>query len=413
MKYLFIVTESASANGICTLAVMKELAREAEIFCITNREPGMRGEFRRDGIHWQTVKPRLVYRMGALLSRRDILPLRWLRFVLDRAKLVLTLPVWPLHSLLYARRIERAARRLCRREKIDCIVPVYSQIDTLIAAARIKKRHPQVLYVPYFLDSLSGGYGLRIFSPKQTVKRGLAWERKLLKNADRIIAMESSRGHHRHHSAGESYYSRMVFLDLPLLGEPIQTEPVLDPEKRNLVYVGTMPRGIRSPEYLLNVYRHLRGENYRFWFVGCEDCPSLTEAAKRDGRIRLAGRCSHRQALAYEAGAAALVNIGSRNPGMTPSKLFEYLSFGKPIISTAGSEEEPCRGYLQKYPAALILDENQRDFEAAARRLEAFLEQAASVEPEQVRRLYVENTPQATAAFLRSCAYEDPAHQLS
>lgn len=409
MKYLFIVTESLSANGICTQAVMERLAEKHEVYCITNREWDMPERFEKNGIHYRTVKPRWVYVISSMLVRRELTEgqkklWRMLQYVMDRAKLVLSLGSWPLLSPAYARRIEKTARRLCREVGIGCIVPIYTQIDTLIAASRIKKDHPGIFYIPYFLDSLSGGYGLRLFTPEQTRQKGLAWERRLLPRADRIIAMESSRTHHAQYSAGESYFDRIAYFDLPLLrcDPPDAGAPLMDREKCNLVYVGTLPGGIRSPEFLLKVFRHLEGDHYQFWFVGTSDCAALNEAAERDPRIHVVGRCAHETALQYEAQADVLVNIGNTNPNMTPSKIFEYMSFGKPILSTMAVAGEPSCRYLEKYPLTLLLDETEQDFFRIAGQVADFLDHSAgqSIDLNLVRETFYQNTPDALASFL-------------
>lgn len=409
MNYLFIVTESLSANGICTHAVMERLAENHGVYCITNREWGMPERFEKNSVNYLTVRPRYVYAIGSMLARREMPEgkrklWRKLQFVMDRAKLVLSLGSWPLLSPAYARRIETVARRLCREADIGCIVPVYTQIDTLIAANRIKKDHPEVFYIPYFLDALSGGYGLRVFTQEKTRQKGLAWERRLLPNADRIIAMESSRPHHEKYSACEPYFDRIAYFDLPLLRRdpPAAGEPLMNREKCNLVYVGTLPGGIRSPEYLLKVFGHLEGDQYRFWFVGTSDCAALNEAAARDPRIHVVGRCPHELALRYEAQADVLVNIGNTNPNMTPSKIFEYLSFGKPILSTTAVAGEPSLRYLEKYPLALVLDENEADIARTAGQVAAFLERCGgqTADPEWIRTTYYHNTPDALASFL-------------
>lgn len=409
MKYLFIVTESLSANGICTQAVMERLAAEHEVYCITNREWGMPERFERNGITYLTVKPRWVYAIGSMLARRELRPgpkKLWqkLQFVMDRAKLVLCLGCWPLLSPAYARRIEKTARRLCREADIGCIVPIYTQIDTLIAASRIKKDHPELFYIPYFLDSLSGGYGLRLFTPEQTRQKGLRWERRLLPCADRIIAMESSREHHERYSTGEPYYDRIAYFDLPLLrcDPPAAGAALMDAGKCNLVYVGTLPGGIRSPEYLLKVFGRMEGAQYQFWFVGTSDCAILNEAAARDSRIHVVGRCAHEVALQYEAQADVLVNIGNSNPNMTPSKIFEYMSFGKPILSTMAVAGEPSRRYLEKYPLALVLDETEQDISRTAGEVTDFLAHSAGQRTDltRIRETFYQNTPDALASFL-------------
>ncbi len=410
MRYLFLVTELHSANGICTKLVMDTLAQEHEVYCITNREYGQKDHFQIGEVSYQTVRPRLVYRMESYMTngapslavRKKVAVAH--KFI-NKGKLLMTVYSWPLISKSFANRLYLVAEKLCREKQIDCVIPVYTQIDTLIAANRLKKQYGHIRYVPYFLDALSGGYGPRYFSQDWIRNRGLQWERKLLVRADHIIMMESSREHHACYSVAEPYYGKMHFLDLPLLQDvpaPCGQKPLLDEHRINLVYVGTLPGGIRSPEFLLQVFRHLEGEEWAFTFVGSTDCLPLNEAARSDVRIRVVGRCDHDTALQYLAQADVLINIGNTNPNMTPSKIFEYMSFGKPIVSTQAVEQEPSRRYLERYPKALILDESM-SAEEAAMKIREFVRscQGQTIDVEQVRQMFYANTPDAMVAFLK------------
>jgi glycosyltransferase involved in cell wall biosynthesis len=383
---------------------MEKLARNREVFCVTNREYGGPSQYEQNNIRYYTVKPRLVYRLESRIAHAaphkrllgKLIPL------INKPKLLLTVGIWPLISPTYANRIYRQAIRLCKEEKINCIVPVYTQIDTLIAAKRVKKKLKKIRIVPYFLDSLSGGYGPRYFTREQICRRGLKWESKLLPWADQIIVMESSRAHHETYSTNAPYFDKLRYFDLPLLRtEPVEPgEPLMDPEKRNMVYVGTLPGGIRSPEYVLEVFRHLQGDEWQLWFIGSSGCAALNTAADSDDRIHVVGRVPHELALRYEAQAHMLINIGNTNPYMTPSKIFEYMSFGKPILSTMAVTGEPSRSYLERYPEALILDERTDAPVCAAQRLEDFAKEAHPVDMGQVLDRFYYNTPDAFADFL-------------
>ncbi len=412
MKYLFIVTEAESANGICAKAVMRQLSQDNEVYCITNREYGSPGVYEEASVKYFTVKPRLVYRLSSRMAYGNLSGVeskvyRLAYAAMNKAKLLLTVGMWPLISPAYANRIYRLAKKLCAEHGVDCIVPIYTQIDTLIAANRVKKRMPHIKYIPYFLDALSGGYGPRYFSENRIRSRGLRWEHRLLPLADRIIAMQSSYPHHKRYSADAPYYERISFFDLPLLNPPAEAEApqrLMDPQKINLAYVGTLPGGIRSPAYILRVFSRLQGEQWQLYFVGDSACKLLQTAAKTDERIHIVGRCDHATAMQYEMQADALVNIGNTNPNMTPSKIFEYMSIKKPIVSTAAIEDEPSKQYLRRYPAALILDENDQNVQSAAEQLEGFVSayRGAILDGEEIRRTFYQNTPEAVAVFLRS-----------
>ena len=143
---LFIVTEINSANGICSKAVMNELSSDGyRVLCLSNEERELpKGHYTKDNIDFYTVKPRLVYRLENYLNtmgngmKKKLLAC--FTMLLNKSKLFLSIPSWPLISLLYSYRIYKKAKDLCKTENVDVIIPVYTKVDALIAAEIIKKK---------------------------------------------------------------------------------------------------------------------------------------------------------------------------------------------------------------------------------------------------------------------------------
>lgn len=405
---LFLVTESRSANGICTHAVMKEFVQNGHsVYCITNHEYGGKREYEKDGVSYYTVKPRVCYQITSMLenhkdiSERKKAFLQRLHFLLSKSKLILTCPLWPLISPLYAERIYSKAKRICAEKDIDAIIPVYTQIDTLIAAKKIKERNYNISFIPYFLDSLSGGYGPKVFSQDWTIKRGIRWERKLLPIADSIIMMQSSREHYKKCCSAEKYYPKICFLDLPLFCPQVQhgecTPNFRVKDTVELLFVGTIPAHIRPPQYFMDLFSELKDENLRLTIIGSSTCDEyLQDEARKDPRIKLIPFVSHEDALNAMASADILINLGNNNVHMTPSKIFEYMSFGKPIISTAPIPDEPSIHYLEKYPNSCIVDYSL-PLEQNVEKVTAFIRNSRDkvVLAEDIAEQFYLNTPKA------------------
>lgn len=359
-KYLFIVTEIESANGICCLNVMNEIKKEGnEVYCITNYD----GEktYKKNEINFFTVKPRLNYVFNRLSRKIENKFLRRLFLMcitlINKFKLLLSVGTWPLISPLYSYRIYRMAKKIVKEYNIDCIIPVYSQIDTLIAANIIKKNNDNIVYIPYFLDALSGGYGPRMFSDNWVINRGLKWEKKLLSNADIIIMMESVRNYYDKIKDKISYYDKIFFVDLPLLNEVNLKNGKKKDNNIIILYAGSLPSGIRNPEYFINLFSRIKSKNINLYFIGTKDCEIINNAALKDNRIKIIGKIPYDEVSEYEECADILLNIGNTNENMTPSKIFEYMSYKKPIISTCPIENEPCINYLNKYKLTYFVKE--------------------------------------------------------
>lgn len=393
MNILLLVTELNSANGICAQGVMREMVSRGDtVYCLTNQEKhcGLN-----KAIRYYYVKPRLVYRLLNGSGNRKIE--KTIGLFLNKVKLAISYPTWPLISQSYARRIYRAAKAICKENNIDMIIPIYTQIDTLIAANRIKTEMPDIRYIPYFLDSLSGGYGPKCFSKEWVICRGIKWEKKLLPLADKIIMMESSRSHYEKYCAEESYFKKIIFLDLPLISQPKEIiAQKQDSDIIELLYIGSIPAHIRNPEPFLKVFQQTKNERYRLSIVGTSTCGGvLSEYAESDSRIILGNPISHDEAMKRVADAAILVNFGNNIKEMTPSKIFEYMSYGKPIISTMPISDEPSVKYLQHYSISYLLKYNDVDYEYEAAKLEEWIDKSIGkrIDFVMIEALFLKNTP--------------------
>ena len=210
--------------------------------------------------------------------------------------------------------------------------------------------------------------------------------------------MESSRRFHEEHCCDEPWFDKLRFLDLPLLdinetlGLPLNAEPS---KTKIIVYAGTLPEGIRSPEFFINVLSFIPDESIRVLFVGDETNRTLIEARAKDGRIEMRGRVPHKEASRLLASADFLLTLGNRLANMTPSKIFEYMALRKPIIATYPIDSEPSLPYLERYGDALMLDE-RGDPSAAAAQLVGYLD--ADHEPisfDELKTRFWNNTPSA------------------
>lgn len=406
-KILILVGQKLSANGICINVIIEELARnDYQVFCLTNQEYGTSRTRIEDGVEIIGIKPRLTYIMTSWGNNHSGIISKLAKIVssiLNKTKLVLSIPTWPLISPIYSLRFYKAARDMYRINKFDCIISVYTQIDMVIAGHFIKRKFPEVKFVPYFLDSLSGGYGPKLFSKNWTINRGLWWERRLLNNADKIIVMKSSQKHHEIYSKSESYYSKMKILDIPLLtpsyNDEIETD-LLDKSNINLVYVGSIPCHIRNPKYILEIFKKIKTKNCVFTIIGTNTCPEIIRKAQtesKDKKIVIMKQMPHDDVLRVLNNADVLINIGNNLNSMVPSKIFEYMSIGKPIISTFPIDDEPSIKYLSIYPLSLMIKEDWELLDENVCRVEKFIEEYAGkkVNLDELKEEMYYNTPQA------------------
>lgn len=374
-----------SANGVCADKVMKSFVENGDsVTCIVNGEYSSPNYETIDGINVRRIKPRLSYRLKELSentnSEKYAKALSIISIIINKIKSLMMVFFWPLISLGYTYRFYKRAKQEHEKEKFDIVVSIYTPIDALIGGYLLKKKYPNIKFVPYFLDSLSGGYGPKCFSTNMVIRNGQKWERKLLKNADLIIAMKSSEQHHIKYNKQNYFFEKMIFLDIPLVNKSkitLRGLNILDKSKINVVFIGSIPYPVRSPKYILEVLEKVDNDKLQIIFVGENNCPNIFEKSKSalNEKLTLYDRVPYNKAQEIMIEADILINLGNNNSSMVPSKIFEYMSMGKPIISTYCIDDEPSITYLKKYPLALLLDERNEDIFSEAKKIEVFIKE--------------------------------------
>ena len=221
--------------------------------------------------------------------------------------------------------------------------------------------------------------------------------------------MKSSEKHYKKFAANKSYFNKMVFLDLPLYAK-MKTNgtkcDLLPKDKINLLYIGTIPMHIRNPEYFLRVFNSVKNDNIQLNIVGnCTDMAFLAEWQNKDSRIKVMPFVDHSTAISLMQNADFLVNFGNNDSHMTPCKIFEYMSIGKPIISTSPIKNEPSSIYLEKYPRSLIIKDYEGDISNDAVMLSEFIDKGFECDENlysQLEQIYYLNTPNAFAEVLNN-----------
>lgn len=405
MKIVVVALQSLSANGLCAKAVVDELTKRGhDVVWVCNREVSDSSDL--PSVYYVRIKPRCI---DILLARFEGNRMATkIAIAVNRVGMLRALRSWPLISKRYSKRVSRAVAAASLNA--DVVIGTYTQIDAIIASHEAKKSNPRLRFIAWYLDSFTGGHGPRFLDAEEIEQRGKRWNRQLLENADAVVAMESSRRFHEEHCCDEPWFDKLRFLDLPLLdinetlGLPLNAEPS---KTKIIVYAGTLPEGIRSPEFFINVLSFIPDESIRVLFVGDETNRTLIEARAKDGRIEMRGRVPHKEASRLLASADFLLTLGNRLANMTPSKIFEYMALRKPIIATYPIDSEPSLPYLERYGDALMLDE-RGDPSTAAAQLVGYLD--ADHEPisfDELKTRFWNNTPSAFCDLVETIGGKD------
>lgn len=414
-KFVFVTNHylpNPGATGLCVHTVASCLAeRGHDVTTVCFQEAG-RDITEIDGVHIIGVEPPrfLTTETGVDEWKRR------LHHFQSLCSRVTHLKSYPLRSNGLVKKYMAEILK-CVGNENAVIMASFVPLEAVYAVSRVKEQlRAQVKTVYYSSDTLSNEQGNDGILPQDyRMKCGVQWEKRLFALYDKIMIMEC----HKEHYFTDIYYEfqdKMELANFPLLRKPSSGVGIVEDKNKQMtkgkkkltfVYAGTLYKNLRNPQYLCSVLTHLTARgNIEVFFLGGGDCADIMEHAVKDSgeKIQYFGMRPHEEALRYLERADVLLSIGNIESPMAPSKIYEYMATGKPIIHTYTYEKDPCLEPLQKYGNALLIKEN--DPEAVAK-IEFFLKHAGKLDYKTVEKRFATNTPQYTADILENLCREN------
>jgi glycosyltransferase involved in cell wall biosynthesis len=296
-----------------------------------------------------------------------------------------------------------AARRMLRRQPIDCVITSSPPDSVHLAGLRLGRDRPA------WIAELRDGWTYEPLRPPFP----MGWQRRLDARLERRVALEAdglvgvtgpiaddlARRFDRPASTVRNGWD-------PALEPAIEAAapPSLEDDRVNLVYTGSLG-GIRGHDDrgLLAALREISREDaelagrLRVVLVGPLTAEERSELSSPEltPLVRVLGELPRAQALRLQRDADALLLITSRDASMATGKLYEYLAAGHPILTLAGDNE-----------AARIVGETGTGETVAPDDVPAIRRALAAVASGELERNY---EPRGLGAYL----YPAPAEALA
>lgn len=175
-----------------------------------------------------------------------------------------------------------------------------------------------------------------------------------------------------------------------------------DGQTVNFLFVGQFYENIRNPHYLLELFSYLPS-NYILHIVGggCDKevekyIPILGERLVRHGWV------SKEEANAYIEQFDVLVNVNNTITNQLPSKLFEYIGTGKPILNLYKSGACLSQLYMAKYENGVCVVEKQDLIDCNVKLIKSFVEKNLHVvlSKDKILNRFNENTDVSVAKLM-------------
>lgn len=302
-----------------------------------------------------------------------------------------TVPGWKKKFInpVTAHAYEKAIRKILKKEDYDLCLPTLMPIDALHAAYRACRG--KIRMGIYQLDT----YWNNPMLPEKYREDRFAYEKELIGKSAFSLVLPTIAKSNLEKDPGLK--EKMIRADMPVVKRPKQETGEKEPDgKIHCAYLGMLYPGLRPPEKAVQVIAGQKTPGVLFDFYGTrqdliEKAPAYEKAKEQ---IRMHGPVSSEEAEKARARADVMVNIDNTSITQVPSKLFEYISTGKPIINFYFAEESSVLEYLSRYPKALNINLNG-DLDRAAEEMTLFLTtvDGSRIPFEAIEKAYEENTP--------------------
>lgn len=266
----------------------------------------------------------------------------------------------------------KAYKALCaihEQNPIDVVFTVSYPFSAHLAGEKFKKTFSDVKWVAYTVDLFHTRH--RCWKRALNIKceKAFTVEKRVLSNADTNFLSEEV-----YENCPELFadcVEKTSPLPYLLCYNDVQNDKRFDATKINLVYGGRFFKDIRSPEYLLKTFLLVEDSDIILHLFSSSNCEAMIDryVKKANGRIIKHGMVGYDEIQSVLATADILVSVGNAVAEVKPSKTFEYISTGKPIINfyQNGFKDD----VLEKYPNALQIS-GSRNCDVAAKEVEAF-----------------------------------------
>jgi glycosyltransferase involved in cell wall biosynthesis len=402
-NYIFLTNyylPTPGATGMCVHQLAKKLAKKNNVFTVCYED----GDNTKVIDNVKIIKIKIPSYLKNNGTQNETF--HQIHYVESLVRKLVHIKDYPLRSNGLVNQYLRVIDQIVKDYDKVTIIATFTPLEAVVAAYKIKKKCPEKVKIVYYsTDTLSNEQGNDgILPASYRTKCGVRWEKKLFSAYDKILIMECHKDHY-FNSEYESFREKMEIVNFPLFTKMDDLKTEVQPsDVVSFTYTGTFYRVLRNPQFMCDCLLGIsKKKNIKVDILGGGDCNDILEqtADKSNGAIQFHGMQSHDVAMKYLNSADVLLSIGNAESPMAPSKIFEYMSTGKPIIHTYTYDKDPCIEPLKKYGNALLIHEKDKD---AVDKIINFITDYRIIEFKKVENIFIMSTPGYTTTIIENLA---------
>lgn len=233
---------------------------------------------------------------------------------------------------------------------ISSCQPVYMHI----IAEKLLAVYPDAKWFAVFLDPFVYNFCTRATSVNLRKKVAEKYFSKATKIFTTIgIVQENTR-----RGYSPSFSDKIIEFSLPSLVDRT-CKKQLNKNNIKMTYAGIFYNKIRNPKEMFKVLS-LLGDEFEIDLMS-QQCQDEINQAKQNNpnfKLNALGFLPREECLNKLQTSNILINLGNTITNQTPSKVFEYIGMGKPVVNFYFDENDTSLYYFKKYPLCFNLNLN-------------------------------------------------------
>ena len=417
-KTLLVITHSykplLNPRAFRWSAILEEWAKDGtKIDLITSWQPGLAREEIINDVHIFRVNDSLIEKLRSKLIKSDRKttskktinqPQNSLKLKKIAKSFLQTLHdqtwknlYWPDYATLWKKTAIKNAEYLLDREHYDTLITISDPFTSHVVGYKLKEKYPHLQWLVDIGDPFCFRHDTPTNNHLLYKKKNYKTERNIFAKADYVSVTTDTTKEKYAQLFPESAHKIKVIPPLMAPSQKVQTNKINTPySKLKLVYIGTLYKAIRNPNYLMRLFDTIQKQTSTndielHFYGGINDCHAEFESYRhlKNKNLFLHGLVPREEVLQAMEDAAVLVNIGNDNIYQLPSKIVEYVITGKPIINIVKLANDSSTQFLANYPAKIIInDTSQSIFEDELTKCLQFIQNLPSDVSQQERKFW-------------------------
>lgn len=401
------------ANAVCAQALIDELNKQKiEVTVLAYKDCGVQSVESWKGNPVTYVKPdlrqRLFYYADNLGTTKKAVVARKIAKVLNRSRKIFLIPWQPMYSFSMPQKILKKINENYKETCFDAIISILNPFELSVAACKFKTKHPHIPVIVYAVDTLRNNY----IKGNYAFANGYFWEKRILKKCDKYFYMKARRKEFLP-KRYDTYREKLIEVDLPRLEIKNLKEIVPYNFKNfseNWVYAGSMGGIHYDYKEMLAIFERVSYNRncILHMYIRGSEAEKIKQLAKdRNLPIEIHGYVDQCVLNSIMASCDVLVTL--KTSSHISAKIFECISYQKPIVHFSGVENDPNIEYYEKSSAYKVVKMFNPDRNREIAELEKYLNSIKSlrIKKKQIEELYRDSTPKYSVQTILKCIYMD------